>query len=805
MKKNKKSTAGIRYLLLVLSIGVVCSANTTFAQRLKWLRVTPLQAPINEIGAIYESEVGENGDFQVWPAQYGILQTTYRAKGFWIGCKHFDDPMERKVKSVKVVGAGPRDGSSWSQMVFPQVLQLLGREYHPKVVVDDQNASELNTYDLLDGRDPNLEADRVMLVKFNTSIGISVTQRTLAFDNSNHDNYYIKDWVFKNTGIYNATGDVKTQTLDSVWFYFVDRAAFSGVSVPGYGQGWGAWSSNWGNSDVIRVFGDNPTTPGFDIRGNIQWYGPNKERPVTYAEDWGCPNQLEDGTMSNAKYVGIVVIHADKSASDKSDDPWQPRTNHFIGSDLTMFSATSSQYDEAFMSDRWTAITDGHPAPGQQMEDLVGTDYPINYQDPRRNTFGGPHAHYACGPYTLAPGDSIHIVTGEGVAGISWEKSREVGGNWFQYYKKSGTPSLILPDGNTTTDHNEYKKQWCFTGEDSIMQTLRNAVRNYASGYTLPKPPPPPEEFTITSGGDRIILEWSNNADAAPHADGYVVYRSQGNVLDRRTLYEKIFECSKSNLVHRFDDVTAVRGFDYYYYIQSKDDGTQNDVHPGQPLYSSMFWTVTSLPANLQRPAVTGPPQSPSADTTHFQPLVDKATWTAGAIYVPNDQVSLGAMNYVCVQMDSISATTPDADTLGRWKKLTTKGEWVSGNSYAKYNVVSYSGVDYYCISEVAQGSLLEQVRVVPNPYDIRNRVFQFGDKFQYDRIAFYGLPPICKMKIFTERGDLIWEKDHTKGTGDEVWDSLTSSGQIIASGIYILYIETPEGQSVYRKFVVIR
>ncbi len=908
--KNQPMTVGFRYLVFALSIGVLCCINTSFAQRIKWLRVTPLQAPINEIGAIYESEVGDGKDFQSWPAQYSIEQTTYRAKGFWIGCKHFDDPLEGKVKSIKIVGAGPRDGSSWSNMVFPTEFKLLGKEYHPVVTVDDQLASALYTYDILDSRDPNLEADRVMLVKFNTSIGVSVTQKTLAFDNSNHDNYFIKDWVFKNTGIYDAAGNVKQQTLDSVWFYFVDRTAFSGVSVPGYGQGWGAWSSDWGNSDIIHSFGADPNAPDFEMRGLYQWYGPNKDRPVTYAEDWGCPNQMEDGTMSNAKYVGVVIIHADKSASDKSDDLWQPRTNHFIGSDLTMFNATASQYDEIFMADRWTAITDGHPAPGQQLSDLVGDDYPINYQDTRRNTFGGPHSHYACGPYKLAPGDSIHIVTGEGVAGISWEKSREVGGNWFQWYKKTGTPTLIMPDGSSTTDCNLYKRRWCETGKDSIMQTLRNAAHNYAAGYNLPKPPPPPDGFKVTSGGDRIMLEWSDNADAAPHSDGYVVYRSQGNVLDRRTVYNKIFECGKGNVVHRFDDITASRGFDYYYYIQSKDDGTQNDVHPGQPLYSSMFWTVTSLAANLQRPAVSK--ADPDKDKVHWDLMTSRGTWTSGSdyagyvkdtgytsvtfndstyvcftaisnsttnpnldganwklvaprggwggdvIYTGNNSVTNNGSVYVCLLANLGGKTTPDAETsiwkpnvadkfwiadstyalsdivpyngstyisrarvlvdsthriinpppdadARHWKKIVPKGDWDPGTTYFGGDAVNFNNTSYAAKFAISGKIWLDQVRVVPNPYDIRNRMFQFGDQSQYDQIAFYGLPPVCKMKIFTERGDLIWEKDHTRGTGDEIWDSLTSSGQIITSGIYILYVETPEGQSVYRKFVVIR
>jgi len=36
----------------------------------------------------------------------------------------------------------------------------------------------------------------------------------------------------------------------------------------------------------------------------------------------------------------------------------------------------------------------------------------------------------------------------------------------------------------------------------------------------------------------------------------------------------------KTNAVHAFDDITAVRGFDYYYYIQSKDDGTRMKWKP---------------------------------------------------------------------------------------------------------------------------------------------------------------------------------------------------------------------------------
>jgi hypothetical protein len=183
-------------------------------------------------------------------------------------------------------------------------------------------------------------------------------------------------------------------------------------------------------------------------------------------------------------------------------------------------------------------------------------------------------------------------------------------------------------------------------------------------------------------------------------------------------------------VVHQYEDFKAVRGVDYYYYIQTKDDGSDNN---GVPLYSSMFYTLTNEPAQLQRP----------------------------------------------------------------------------------------------------YGEKIEEVVVVPNPYDIRSSEWT-GRSFAGtpDRIAFWGIPPECKLRIFTERGDLIWDKYHDSYTGDELWDSKTKYGQVVVSGIYILHVEVIEdirydedvydeitgellhnrgdimfrkGDSVYRKFVIIR
>jgi len=721
--KNRIIKNSFRLLIFGICIWFMGS-NTALAQVKvqRWLRVSDLQTPVNNIGAIYEGEITtSNTDFFHWPAAYGADQQTKRCDALWIGCRNYDDPVANKQFGTKVIGVGPRDDEDGQrpQQFIAGDIKLIGKYYHPIVVVDDQNACNTYTYDLVDEVDPDLPCDRMIAVTFNTSVGVSVTEKVMQFANSEHGNYVIKDYVFKNTGIYNAAGDVKQQTLQDVYFYFNIRAAFAGESCTDYASstlGWGSWNSTWGESNVYFSFGEDlnateytdPTSPYYQLRGFWAFQGPDRNRSaLNYAEDWGCPHQTETGIMSAAKFLGWVTLHADKSATDKTNDLTQPKTTWYLGADIDCMQAGLSQFDEIMMATKYGYMSEGHPAVGQHHTDMVGDDYPIQYTDPVRQSGGGPSQGQGFGPYTLAFGDSVHIVFAEAVDGISREKNREVGARWLQWYSNTDQPELKMPDGSTTTDFNLYKRRWVESCKDSILKTLSQAKANFESNYSLSAVPPPPDNFTVASGGDKISLSWASNASSEPGFDGYVIYRSIGTAMTPDAVYTKIFECDASNAVHSFDDVSAIRGNDYYYYIQTKGSGSINDANPGVPVYSSLYWTMTNVEATLQRPAIT---------------------------------------------------------------------------------------------------STLDSVRVVPNPYNVRSRLFSFGGgQTQYDRIAFYGLPPVCQLKIYTERGDLIWEKDHTRGTGDELWDSRTSSGQMIVSGIYILYVEAPDGRNVIRKFVVIR
>ena len=96
----------------------------------------------------------------------------------------------------------------------------------------------------------------------------------------------------------------------------------------------------------------------------------------------------------------------------------------------------------------------------------------------------------------------------------------------------------------------------------------------------------------------------------------------------------------------------------------------------------------------------------------------------------------------------------------------------------------------------------IDNVVIVPNPYIISNTTLQYVG--EQNSIKFWNLPAACTINIFTERGDKIYTYDHV-GSGVASWNLLTSSRQIIVSGVYIATFETPDGDKATKKFVVIR
>jgi hypothetical protein len=316
-------------------------------------------------------------------------------------------------------------------------------------------------------------------------------------------------------------------------------------------------------------------------------------------------------------------------------------------------------------------------------EDYVGDDYAANNKV--RNDRGGTSQGQGYGPYDIASGDSIHIVFAEGVSGLSWENCRVIGANWAEYYKGTGTPELILPDGGTASDHNQYKRAWVETGIDSLIKTFSNAKYNYDQNYNIPNSPPPPDQFTVTSEASDIKLTWSANAVAADNFDGFVIYRTD-LLLDPETVYEKIFECGADYPLtegkYVYTDTTAAYGTGYYYYIQTKSDGSDNDLEPGKPLYSSLFWTLTYIPAWVMDPSSLEEKNSLLKSFTLYQNYPNPFNASTKIVY------DLGKPADVKISIYNIKGQLQDSYLIKNKS---------AGKHYFSLNVPDYaSGIYYY-------------------------------------------------------------------------------------------------------------
>lgn len=758
----------------------------TQQQEIKWLTVNELHQWFSSGGA--EIEYGRRGrsgfesvdqlDGLNWPAVYTINKGVHVGKSLWIGTTNFQDPSNGVLYPYKVVCSG-RLNMYLGTEIIQEELKLVGKYAHPTVLVDDINASSRDFDDVVDEIDPNLPSDRMIVNKFHTSIGISCTRKVYAFAQQNHDNYYIYEYVFKNTGIIDETFQPTiTRNLTGVRFHWQNRYGFAGESyLPN--NAWSPTGAAWGLNTLNDAIGMDAAHPG-DFRAVWSYYGPHSIGPG-YDEDIGLPRHVDGSIMAGTNYAGVVCLHADKSASDHSDDPAQPSTSAFQPSDRGAQGV--DQYDPNLMTRKYVEfMSAGHLA--QTHAEQAGRTF--------ANTWGGDAGGYAAtmgfGPYEMAPGDSIRIVFAEGVAGLMSDRDlvREIAGKWF-----NNQGPFVLPDGSTTTDRNEYKNTWVLSGEDSLFNTFRRAIDAYNNGMTIPQPPPPPESFTISSGGDMISLSWANNAETHPNFDGYQIFRAEGRA---DTTYNMIFSCNGSNVVNNFDDVTARRGFNYYYYIVSKDNGSTNDVNPGVPLVSSRYMTMTNAEAFLRRPPGRAISESVGiytftgdGVTTDFT-LPFQIELTNGIIVKVDGNLQLAKATYT-IENNILHFYNPPVGNI-------------------EVALTNYPGGRIFDLSAI---------RIVPNPYHIGATTTQFGNDSP-DRLAFYNLPPFCTIKIFTENGDLIETIDHSNGVGDELWHSLTSSRQIVASGLYIAHFEVSQdafddsgnllykkGDSVIKKFIVIR
>ncbi|MDP3581810.1 MAG: hypothetical protein Q8S39_07730, partial [Ignavibacteria bacterium] len=581
--------------------------------------------------------------------------------------------------------------------LYPMKFELKAR-FTPTAVSVNGNLSYQKNVEI-DKIDATLPYDRQIDNVINSQLGITVNRKIFQFAQQYNDNYIVYEYTFTNTGNTDSDSEIElpNNTIKDAYFWFTFRNSVnkSVRYVVGNAAGWGINTMNDTRGDGVKT---DPANEKY--RATFSWHGYFPGKDVTY-DNIGGPiwalnstaapfNDKQDtiGRLGGAQFLGTVTLYADKSATEKVDDPGQPKTTDYANSDHPLLLAGANALNKDRMTQEYALMSSGHKTPRHADAVEPSGDFVNQKNAPNvGNASGGISYNTGYGPYTLKPGESVRIVVAEAMNGIGRKLQVDTGIK----YKK----------GQITA---EAKNRIVFQGRDSLFLTFKRATEAFKADWKIPQPPMPPTSFDVNSGGDRISLKWDVAATDPNPPASFRIYRALGNVDSNYTV---IYE-TKNASERTYDDKTVTRGFNYFYYITAV--GAATAAGPGTPagkLESGRYYTQTYDPANLQRQA----------------------------------------------------------------------------------------------------GDKLTDIRIVPNPFNASaGAKVRFPGTLDEDKIAFYNIPGECTIRIYSELGELIKTIEHTNGSGDEYWYQVTSSNQIIVSGIYIaVFTDKKTGQNHIAKFAVIR
>lgn len=695
-RNSFKKLIGTSLLLILL-----CT-NYSFAQYENiWLNVGSYHNWFSAIG----SEI-EEGSIKVqqygarWPAIYPY-QDMQAAKSIWLGCKDFTD--HSGTYPYRVAHVGPRVTGSGE--FFPVKIKKYYKFKPPIVSVDGNESFQYDPPSAVDNTRiiSSMKWDQMIENEVNTLIGVTMKRRIFQYSHPLYDNFIVTEYVFTNTGVTDGKQPKRTTPVNDFYAFLQYRLAPCRETryVIGNGSGWGMNSMNDVRGDGMVKPGDKGDENTF--RTQFTWHGYFPDKIVTY-DNIGGPIWGPDkegfvsktdtvGRLGAPQFIGVLTLHADKSATDHTDDPLQPLTTMQASSDDPKTSGNDAFNPAKQQSEYLDWMKAGHKFIFNGTFDdrhayRVQPDgnFAAQVNAPTLGSPGGFSSMNGYGPYTLNIGDSVKIIIVEGANGMNRDAATEIG----KQFKNAKITALV-------------KNQEFLKGKDSLFMTWRRVKDIFQKGWTVPAAPLPPKSFKVLSQGNRIRLEWEKPED--PSLKGYFVYRASGQ-LD--SIYRLITSPGVNEV--SYNDTTPIRGLNYYYYIVSVGDDIPANPALGIPStknISSRYYTQTYDPAKLARP--------------------------------PKENIN--------------------------------------------------------------------EARIVPNPFSLKadQDRLRFG-KEEPNKIAFFNIPGECTIKIYTEMGELIKTIEHTNGSGDEYWNSVTDSNQIIVSGIYIVVLENKaNGEKKLLKLAVVR
>jgi hypothetical protein len=589
-------------LLLVLSFLFLSKPAYSAYRSIEGLKI--LQR-VDELGPSRMGETKTNSGYIYFD---NFTDAGIRYSEWGIFCKNLKDTLGLCDRVGIYCTADRRDEAFVRMDSLGYTIYKYRRHPYPSVVVDGNHLERPFPFYESDAVDPDKipgTADEMVESWIITEMGITIRHRALGWQQANHDDYVIYEYVLKNTGNVDSDDEIElpNQTIED--FYFGRCHAY------GFGHAWG------GNAYWCGAYGRRP---GDSLR---IMYAYDANSPGAEYDDLGNPTL--DGEIVDPEYMGEAVIHVDSSSSNHSDDPAQPQ---MTGSDWYGTCSVILTHQGMNVQDRYYKMEQGlnymfgipyiegayegthHTL---QVEER-GVQYPENIPDFRNWT----SFIWSCGPYDIPFGDSIRIVWAQVAGTITPKTAFDIGPKWASGECEWNGPYKLPPSHIeypelSPTDNDKAKDSWITTGKDSLFKHAWAAQWAARNDYQIPKPPPPPS-VEVQSRPDRIVVKWGDEAESAPDLVGYRIYRASGDYYYHKVAgqvvgdWQLIGEVGKGTNV--FEDKTAIRGVAYYYYVAAFDDGSHPEVPSeyaggvsgeAESLENTRFLNMTTQPAYLTR------------------------------------------------------------------------------------------------------------------------------------------------------------------------------------------------------------
>lgn len=484
--------------------------------------------------------------------------------------------------------------------------------------------------------------------------------------------------------------------------------------------------------------------PGDSLR--IMYNYPNRDAADAY-DRFGNLNTA-NGYLRGPQYGGEAMLYVQKSATDPTDDPTKPGTYYIRGPDDLMFSCGD--------------------------EERPPSEYPIVYAV-YQNGYNAYIPQPRVTPMMQGTYPGLHIDLPFDQRGKQWIQDYADWWFWHAVVGNASGPYTLGPGQSITV-------AWAAVG-GSISQAKAWEIARGWKSQTLQ---PPPGMVFGTSVNNRI-----------------------DNLPPQYKLYPALYKAdSYSNEINNWaKDCWVATGKDSLFRNALNAKWAYqniNNVPTGPPPPSI---EVESRPDNV---LITWGNESESAsDLAGYNiyraiPTVDSVIYrcikTVGKdIHSYEDRTAQRGIGYAYAVTAFDDGTSNLADYNGK-KEVLESSMFLTQTAQTSTGRMAVLTRPPKTISDV---------RVVPNPFSLRAIDMQFTG--QQDKIMFLNLPPICTIKIYSESGDLVKTLEHTNMSGDESWGNLTEefsvtkTGQVIVSGIYIALIETPDGKKNIVKFAVVR